>query len=108
MGTKRGREGRLKPEHASLYPGLQAGIWLPVESLIRHVTELIHQEPSRSRAITGPRLLHQEHFEYRGASERPEGLPPRASRLSDAGAEPSTFPPPRDNSGPRQQRGPIQ
>ena len=92
MSAKRGREGRLKPQHASLYPGLQPGVWLPVETLIRHVTELIHQEPSRSRMITGTRLLHQEHFEYRGVSERPEGLPPSSSRLSDAGAEPSGRP----------------
>jgi hypothetical protein len=108
MSSKRGREGRLKPEHAKLYPGLQPGVWLPVETLIRHVTELIHQEPSRSRTITGARLLHQEHFEYRGASERPEGLPPGASRLSDAGAEPSGVPPGRGSSESRNQRGPTQ
>lgn len=107
MGTKRGREGRLKPQHAGLYPGLQAGVWLPVETLIRHVTELIHQEPSRSRDIAGTRLLHQEHFEYRGVSERPEGLPLNASRLSDAGAEPSTLPP-SGQSETRNQRGPLQ
>jgi hypothetical protein len=88
MSIKRGREGRLKPQHAALYPGLQAGEWLPVEVLIRHVTNLIHTDPSRSRKITGLRLLHQDHFEYRGASERPEGLPTGATRLSDAGAEP--------------------
>jgi hypothetical protein len=104
MATKRGREGRLKPQHASLYPGLQPGVWLPVEALIRHVTELIHQEPSRSRLITGTRLLHQEHFEYRGISERPEGLPTSASRLSDAGAEPGAFPAP-DTSEPRPEGG---
>ena len=105
MSSRRGREGRLKAQHASLYPGLEAGVWLPVETLIRHVTDLIHREPSRSRSITGPRLLHQDHFEYRGASERSEGLPPQASRLSDAGAEPSTFPPPAGQS--RNQRGPT-
>jgi hypothetical protein len=92
MTIRRGREGRLKPEHAKLYPGLQPGVWLPVETLIRHVTELIHQEPTRSRSITGTRLLHQDHFEYRGASERPEGLPPGSTRLSDAGAAPSPSP----------------
>ena len=75
MSINRGREGRLKPQHASLYPGLKAGVWLPVETLIRHVTDLIHRDPSRSRMITGPRLLHQDHFEYRGSSSRPEGLP---------------------------------
>ena len=94
MSAKRGREGRLKPQHAALYPGLQPGVWLPVETLIRHVTELIHQEPSRSRMITGTRLLHQEHFEYRGVSERPEGLPSSSSRPSDASTEPSGSPRP--------------
>ena len=105
MSDKRGREGRLKPQHAGLYPGLEPGVWLPVESLIRHVTELIHQEPSRSRAITGTRLLHQEHFEYRGVSERPEGLPPSASRLSDVSAEPSGLPLPGAASDSRNRKG---
>jgi hypothetical protein len=88
MNVNRGREGRLKPQHASLYPGLKPGVWLPVEALIRHVTDLIHRDPSKSRTITGPRLLHQDHFEYRGSSSRPEGLPPGSTRMSDAGAEP--------------------
>jgi hypothetical protein len=105
MSSKRGREGRLKPQHAGLYPGLEPGVWLPVETLIRHVTELIHQEPARSRLITGTRLLHQEHFEYRGISERPEGLPSSASRLSDASAEPGASPPVSDASRPRQDGG---
>jgi hypothetical protein len=89
MTAARGREGRLKPQHASLYPGLRAGVWLPVETLIRHVTDLIHRDPSKSRVITGTRLLHQDHFEYRGSSARPDGLPPRATRLSDSGADPN-------------------
>jgi hypothetical protein len=105
MNAKRGREGRLKPQHASLYPGLEPGVWLPVETLIRHVTELIHQEPSRSRTITGTRLLHQEHFEYRGVSERPEGLPPSSSRLSDAGDEPSGLPIPGASPDSRNRKG---
>jgi hypothetical protein len=93
MAAARGREGRLKPEHAQLYPGLNPGIWLPVETLIRHVTELIHQDPSRSTAITGPRLLHQDHFDYRGRSARPEGLPEGATRLSDSGVDPGVMSP---------------
>jgi hypothetical protein len=88
MTTPRGREGKLKPQHASLYPGLKPGVWLPVETLIRHVTDLIQKDPAKSSSITGPRLLHQEHFEYRGNSVRPEGLPQRMTRLSDAGADP--------------------
>lgn len=88
MTAKRGREARLKPEHARLYPGLQPGVWQPVETLLRFVTELIHQDRSRSAVITGKRLLHEEHFEYRGASDRPEGLPAGWTRLSDSGADP--------------------
>jgi hypothetical protein len=38
--------------------------------------------------ITGERLLRDDHFEFRGASPRPAGLPPELSRLSDASAEP--------------------
>jgi hypothetical protein len=89
MTTRRGREARLKPQHASLYPGIQPGVWLPVEAVIRHVTDLIQQDPSKSPTITGPRLLHQDHFDYRGNSARPEGLPPGQTRLSDSGAEPT-------------------
>jgi hypothetical protein len=90
MTGRRGREGRLKPQHAALYPGLEAGVWLPVETLIRHVTDLLQQDPLKSRLITGTRLLHQEHFEYRGASARPEGLPAGATRLSDSGIDPDS------------------
>src|SRR5918999_3817326 len=94
MAAARGREGRLKPDHAQLYHGLKPGVWLPVETLIRHVTDLIHRDPSKSRTITGPRLLHQDHFEYRGSSSRPEGLPPGSTRMSDAGDEPDQLGPP--------------
>jgi hypothetical protein len=34
-------------------------------------------------------LLHQDHFDYRGNSVRPEGLPSGRTRLSDSGAEPT-------------------
>jgi hypothetical protein len=87
MAPRRGREARLKPEHASLYPGVKPGVWLPVETLIRHVTDIIYQDRSKVGVITGARLLHQEHFEYRGTSARPEGLPAGATRLSDSGGE---------------------
>jgi len=90
MTVNRGREGRLKPQHAALYPGLQPGVWLPVETLIRHVTNLIQRDPSKSAVITGPRLLHQDHFEYRGESARPQGLPRGSTRLSDSGEDPGS------------------
>ena len=89
MSTPRGREARLRTEHAGLYPGLKPGVWMPVEKLLRHVTDLIHKDRSKSGIITGRRLLHDDHFEYRGASDRPEGLPEGYTRLSDSSAEPS-------------------
>jgi hypothetical protein len=89
MSKPRGREAKLKSKYARLYPGLKAGIWRPVEALIRQITDLIHQDRSRSGVITGDRLLHEEHFEFRGASARPDGLPERSTRLSDSGVAPS-------------------
>lgn len=88
MRAARGREGRLRIEHADLYPGLEPGVWLPVEKLLQFITELIHQDRSKSGVITGPRLLHDEHFDYRGSTPRPAGLPEGATRLSDSGAAP--------------------
>jgi hypothetical protein len=108
MTARRGREGRLKPQHAALYPGLEAGVWLPVETLIRHVTNLLHRDPSKSRVITGTRLLHQEHFEYRGRSERPDGLPHGATRLSDSGVDPDLAGQDRSSRDPTNTRGPTE
>lgn len=89
MGTPRGREARLRTKYAGLYPGLKPGVWTPVEKLLRQVTDMIHKDRSKSGVITGRRLLHDDHFEYRGTSPRPEGLPEGDSRLSDSSAEPS-------------------
>lgn len=86
MSTPRGRQARLRKEYAGLYPGLQPGVWMPVEKLLSLVTDLIHKDRSKSGVITGPRLLHDEHFEYRGISARPEGLPSGHTRLSDSSA----------------------
>jgi hypothetical protein len=93
MTQQRGREARLRTEHAQLYPGIEPGVWMPVESLLRHITDLIHHDPFKAGVITGTRLLHQEHFEYRGSSARPEGLPEGSTRLSDSGAEPGRHDP---------------
>lgn len=88
MSEKRGREARLRPEFDYLYPELQPGVWQPVEALIGHVVNMLYGDRSQSGIITGERLLRDDHFEFRGASPRPPGLPPDLSRLSDASAEP--------------------
>ena len=88
MSAPRGREARLRKQFAQLYAGVDAGVWMPVERALRQVTDLIHQDRSKSGVITGGRLLREEHFEFRGTSARPVGLPEGSTRLSDAGAEP--------------------
>ena len=92
MGTPRGREARLRNQFASLYGGIDPGVWTPVETLLRQVTEIVQRDRSKSGVITGERLLRDEHFDFRGASQRPQGLPPDSSRMSDAGAEPDATP----------------
>ncbi len=87
MSAPRGREARLRKQFAQLYAGIDAGVWIPVERALRQVTDLIHKDRSKSGVITGRRLLRDEHFEFRGASARPVGLPEGSTRLSDAGAE---------------------
>ena len=88
MTENRGREARLRPEFDYLYPELKPGAWLPVETLIGHVVNLLYGDRSQSAVITAERLLRDDHFEFRGASPRPPGLPADLSRLSDASAEP--------------------
>jgi len=103
VSTPRGRQARLRTEYAGLYSGLKPGVWMPVEKLLSLVTDLIHKDRSKSGIITGRRLLHDDHFEYRGTSARPEGLPEGSSRLSDSSAEPSS---PADSSGPSRREPP--
>ena len=92
MGTPRGREARLRKQFASLYGSIDPGVWTPVETLLRQVTDIVQRDRSKSGVITGERLLRDEHFDFRGASPRPQGLPPDSSRLSDAGADPDATP----------------
>jgi len=84
----RGREARLRPAFDYLYPDIEPGVWQPVETLIHRVVTMLYGDKSRSGVITGSRLLRDDHFEFRGTSPRPAGLPPRFSRMSDAGADP--------------------
>jgi hypothetical protein len=58
----RGREARLDPEYAPLYPALKAGRWLPVLKVLRRLGRHLG---SASRETI------QRHFEFRG------GLGPR-------------------------------
>lgn len=88
MTTPRGRQARLRPEHAYLYPGIEVDVWTPVETLIHRVVTLLYGDPSKSGVITGERLLREDHFEFRGESTRPAGWPATMSRMSDAATKP--------------------
>lgn len=88
MTSARGREARLKPDAAYIYPELDPEQWLPVEVLLRQVAAMLYGDPAKASIISGERLLRDDHFDFRGSSPRPEGLPTEASRLSDAGADP--------------------
>lgn len=88
MNGARGREARLRPEFDYLYPDVEPGIWHPVEILINRVVTMLYGDRSRAGVITGERLLRDDHFEFRGASPRPAGLPADLSRLSDASTAP--------------------
>ncbi len=88
VNDARGREARLRPAFDYLYPDIEPGTWQPVEVLIHRVVTMLYGDRSKSGVITGERLLREDHFEFRGASARPSGLPSELSRLSDAGADP--------------------
>ena len=84
----RGREARLKTDFAHLYAGIDATAWTPVEALINRVVTMLYGDPANSGRITGARLLREDHFEFRGASPRPDGWPAGLTRMSDAAAPP--------------------
>jgi hypothetical protein len=82
----RGRQARLRPDFDYLYPGIPVNTWFPVERLIQDVVTLLYGDAGKSGGITGERLLREDHFEFRGSSPRPKGLPANRSRLNDSSA----------------------
>ncbi len=66
------REARLRPEHATRYPGIQAGVWESAAVLCDRVLAggLLRGAPGWRE-----RMLPPEHFEFRGGG--PEGKRPR-------------------------------
>ena len=62
------REARLRPEFASLYPGIPVDTWLPAADL--GATLLMHHLRAPSPPELGNRLLDESHFEFRGGWSR--------------------------------------
>jgi hypothetical protein len=71
----------LRPEFASLYPGLTPGRWEPAgriaEAVLANV--LLHE---MGEAPLPDRTLNEAHFEFRGGAEAER--PARADRASDS------------------------
>lgn len=64
------REARLRPEHATRYPGIQAGVWESAAVLCDRVVAagLLRGAPVGWR----DRMLPPEHFEFRGGGQKGE------------------------------------
>ncbi len=65
------REARLLPEHAPLYPGVPAGVWLHAAVMADCLVagRLLR---GASSALEG-RVLVEEHFEFRGGEKGTRG-----------------------------------
>jgi hypothetical protein len=76
------REGRLLPQWAHLYPGLEPGVWAVAAQLVPLVL--------RNRLQAQPtweftrRILVDEHFEFRGGRPRDRSWSGILSRVDDA------------------------
>ena len=76
-----GRQARLRPEYASLYPGLEPGLWEEADDLAEQMLTQHLLRPSPGFMLSG-RVLPVEHFEFRGGE--PAGRPRIArTRRSD-------------------------
>ncbi len=77
-----GREARLKPQFAHLYPAITAGQWDAAAVLADRMVAWLLRNPN-PKIIATARILPPEHFEFRGEAVRPDSVPPGRSRLED-------------------------
>jgi hypothetical protein len=73
------RQARLKPEYAELYPGIEAGVWVPAADAAAQVLAMMR---GASRAFED-RVMNERHFEFQGGLPAPR--PHVRSRLADLG-----------------------
>jgi hypothetical protein len=64
------REARLKPQFASVYPGLEPGVWYPAASIAEYFLARPADLPSAHTELTD-RVLDETHFEFRGGPDEP-------------------------------------
>lgn len=74
------REARLKPEYASLYPGVQPGIWMAASAIGQ---QLLLWHLTAPATPQGERLMVEEHFDFRGGRKRTGSWINMRTRLAD-------------------------
>jgi hypothetical protein len=82
MVTMAVREARLRPEWADLYPGVQPDTWHVAAELVPQV--LRHRLRAEGAWEFTPRILLDEHFEFRGGRPRDASWTGVLSRVQDA------------------------
>lgn len=65
-----GREARLKPQFAHLYPAITAGQWDSAAVIADRLVSWLLRNPN-PKIIATARILPPEHFEFRGDVPRP-------------------------------------
>jgi hypothetical protein len=86
MNDSPGREARLRPEFAHLYPSIAADQWELAAVMADRVAWLLRR-PNAGRVATD-RVLPPEHFEFRGKSPRrdtPQGAKTRQGDTHSGG-----------------------
>jgi hypothetical protein len=76
------RQARLKPQYASLYPGVVAGEWVPAWLLAEQLLAHPQQEGGPARE----RVCVTAHVEFRGGGPRPPEFRGLRTRAIDTGA----------------------
>jgi hypothetical protein len=77
-----GREARLRPEFAHLYPAITAGHWGSAPVMADQMVTWLLRHP-KGGFIATHRILPAEHFDFRGDAARPASLAEGPSRRGD-------------------------
>lgn len=83
MSYSPGREARLRPEFAYLYPSIAPDRWDSAAVMADRVVVWLLRRPNAGWVATD-RILPPEHFDFRGDAPRPASLPDGQSRRSDS------------------------
>lgn len=79
------RQARLRPEFADLYPPIEPAEWMSAAEL---GAMLLRWVTSAGATVTlGPRLLPEEHFEFRGGALPRGSIASPRTRRDDAPSE---------------------